>query len=246
MAEPQKVGMVGGALCLSSATVLECFGIDQATLDGWRAGGCPSAGAEWWPLAKVIGWRGLGVSAAPVELMSQRAFARLVGVSVQSINRAIKTGRLTTTVDRQLRMPEALAEWRECHASSAEPEQSDDLASIGAEDANWGQERTRQETLLAQERRLKLELERLELQGSLHHAADVEAVWADILVRFRTRILAVPSQAAPIIAGLKKNRSMAEIQAAIEVQVREALTELSQYDSVKIKAAQKRRRATKG
>lgn len=178
-----------------------------------------------------------------MSVISQRAFAKLVGVSSCAINKAIKAGWLTAPLDEDL----ALAEWRERHPTAGTAVRRDfhSIAADIAEEKNWNKERTKQEALLAEERRLKLELERLELQGSLHHAADVEAVWADILVRTRTRILAVPSQAAPIISALKKNRSIADIQAVIELAIREALTEMSQYDEGKIRAAQKRRRAGK-
>jgi len=171
------------------------------------------------------------------EIIGLRAFAKLTGVKLGSIQDAIDAGRLTAVVTtpggRKLRHKEALAEWKQCH-----PTEENKNASLNENlrPANWGVYKTQQEALLARERRLTLSLEREELEGKLHRDEDVEAVWADILIKFRARILGIPTKAAPIIAAIPKPNA-AKIQAVIEAQMREALTELAQYDKGKVKAA---------
>jgi terminase small subunit / prophage DNA-packing protein len=65
-------------------------------------------------------------------------------------------------------------------------------------------------------------------RGELIEAATVEAVWSQMLANFRTRALAVPTRAAPLVAGGGTLREMQEILRAV---VYEALTELSEYDA---------------
>lgn len=55
----RSVRVIDGELCLSSAAMGEAFGITRSALAKWAASGCPKAQAGWWPLAKVIAWRGM-------------------------------------------------------------------------------------------------------------------------------------------------------------------------------------------
>ena len=52
--------VVDAKLCLSSAEMEEAFGVSRAALAKWAKQGCPKVKAGLWPLAEVIGWRGLG------------------------------------------------------------------------------------------------------------------------------------------------------------------------------------------
>lgn len=71
------------------------------------------------------------------------------------------------------------------------------------------------------------ELKLAKLKNQLHDAADVEMVMTNMLTTFRNRILAIPQKVAPKIIGMK---NLAEISEAINMELLEALTELSDYD----------------
>ena len=171
------------------------------------------------------------------DLIGLREFARVSGVSLTAIQHAIDDGRLTAVVrtpaGRKLKRTESLEQWEQLRS---DPESTP---------FPWGLEKTKQEALLAEERRRKLQLEREELEGVLHRAEDVESVWAEILMRFRSRVLGIPSVAAPIIAAIPE-RSPAAIQAELELLVHQALAELSEYDKEPIRAARRRREARGG
>ncbi|HOV79377.1 MAG TPA: hypothetical protein PK728_04665 [Bacillota bacterium] len=76
-------------------------------------------------------------------------------------------------------------------------------------------------------KRQTAELKLAKLRNQLHDAADVEMVMTNMLTTFRNRILAIPQKAAPKIIGMK---NLAEISEAINIELLEALTELSDYD----------------
>ena len=175
------------------------------------------------------------------EIIGLRAFARLpeVNVSVSAIQRAIVAGRITAVIQtprgRKLLKAQALNQW---HATRI-PQNNNRWGELDGDESgnpdepnNWAECYTKERTLLAREQRKKVCLEREELEGKLHRDEDVEAVWVDMLVRFRTRILAIPAKAAPTICAIQKIQP-AKVQSAVEALVREALTELADYPGPK-------------
>ena len=77
--------------------------------------------------------------------------------------------------------------------------------------------------------RVKRHISELKLQtmkGELHKAADVESVMMDMLVAFKTRVLAIPTKVAPIL----ENRDAAFIKERLTSEVMEALNELKDYN----------------
>jgi len=82
-------------------------------------------------------------------------------------------------------------------------------------------------TLLERAKREKAELELGLMRKDLHRAADVESCLTSMLIIFRNRMLGIPSQVAPVIAGEKR---VAKIQEFLDLRIREALLELSEYD----------------
>lgn len=69
---------------------------------------------------------------------------------------------------------------------------------------------------------LKLQI----MKGEVHKAEDVETVMMDMLVAFKTKIMGIPSKAAPIL----ENRDAAFIKDRLTKEVTEALNELKDYD----------------
>ncbi len=80
--------------------------------------------------------------------------------------------------------------------------------------------------------RAKRESQELELQlrkNELHSTEDIEQTITDMLIRFKTRLLALPAKQAPLLA---KKTDQAEIFKLIKAGVDEALEELADYDAL--------------
>jgi len=70
----------------------------------------------------------------------------------------------------------------------------------------------------------KVELELEEMRGKLVHVDKISTHWANVANLIRTRMLAVPTKAAPLVKGAG---TLAEIKETLEVLIHDALTELS-------------------
>jgi hypothetical protein len=177
----------------------------------------------------------------PEDLIGIRAFARLVGVSHASVVDAIDAGRLTAVVKtrngRKLVREAALLEWEEVHqVKASEPvaarSVSDEDLDESGEPIKWGAEKTKQEALLAVERRRKLILESMAMAGELLYREDVEQLQADMIMAARSKLLALPNKLAADLAP-RCGLPAPEIQALAKRLVDEALLELSEYDPEK-------------
>jgi len=71
------------------------------------------------------------------------------------------------------------------------------------------------------------ELELLKAKRELVQSADVLKAWTDVLGAMRSKLLALPTKCAPLIAT---ETDIAAIQDIVEKQIHEALEELSGYD----------------
>lgn len=80
--------------------------------------------------------------------------------------------------------------------------------------------------------RAKRESEELELQvrkNELHTTEDIEKALTDMLVNFRTKLLAIPAKLSPIMA---RKKDQAEIFKLMKAAIDETLEELSDFDKV--------------
>ena len=176
-----------------------------------------------------------------IEVISQRDFAKLVGVSSPAINKAIGAGRLSaecvvqTKAGQQLYREAALAEWAAVHAgfdaSSAIAGDGDvdsaKLKLVNAAGKNkWGAYKTQQEALVVEEKRKLLSKENAELEGLLHRAEDIEAVWADAITNARAKLLSLPLKIAGKI-GIRAKKDRLAVSAIIEREVELILMELA-------------------
>ena len=190
-------------------------------------------------------------------IISQRDFAKLVGVSSPAITKAVASGRLsaecvaTTKAGKQLYLGPALAEWREAHPDAVVADLTntgiaDALSIEGAADAKdldtvqWAKLKTKREAFVAGERAKLLHLERCELEGKLHRAEDVEAIWAEAVLNCRAKLLAMPAElAGKISVGVKKDRIA--VQTIIEEEIEQALLELSGNVAERVTEQRKKR-----
>lgn len=79
--------------------------------------------------------------------------------------------------------------------------------------------------------RAKRESQELELQlrkNEVHTTEDVEQVMTDMLIRFKTRLMAIPAKLSPILA---KKTKQEEIFKLMKSAVDEALEELAEFDT---------------
>lgn len=197
------------------------------------------------------------------KYLSMRDFAKLVGVSHTAIAKSVDEGRLTTHEVPHHRWPmldreEALAEWEATRVPGNNnrfgelptdgalplfgPEGGCDPLDVGlGSPESWAQYKVKQEALLAEEKRRLAELQRGELEGKLHRAEDVEAVWSRMMAMFRQRLLVIPGEVALQAANIEDPE---QIQIFVEKLIHEALYELKSYDAHQgqIEASRRRRK----
>ena len=90
------------------------------------------------------------------------------------------------------------------------------------DESNYDKERALHEKA----KREKTELQLLKMRNRLHWAEDVEMVMTEMLVRFRNRILGVPTAIAPKLY----RKSVPKIAEILKTELHSALSELSEYD----------------
>src|SRR5690554_162475 len=84
----------------------------------------------------------------------------------------------------------------------------------------------RERTLHEKAKRQKAELQLERMRNRLHWSEDVELVITEMLVRFRNRILGIPTAIAPKLY----RKSVPKIAEALKTELYSALNELSEYD----------------
>ena len=77
----------------------------------------------------------------------------------------------------------------------------------------------------------KTELQVLELEGKLHYTDDIRAMWNNIIVAAKSKLLAIGVKAAPVIAGETDSQIIKDI---IDREVRDTLKEITDFDSTVI------------
>jgi phage terminase Nu1 subunit (DNA packaging protein) len=99
----------------------------------------------------------------------------------------------------------------------------------GASEVDYFDERALHERV----KRRKAELELAVMEGDLHRSDDVRLVMNDMIVTFRSRILAMPSKLAPQMLGQSELPVVLDL---LTKEVKEAASELSEYDPEKFYA----------
>lgn len=92
---------------------------------------------------------------------------------------------------------------------------------VDGETLDLDAEKAIHERLKRQITEIKLQL----IQGKVHKAEDIEAVMTDMLLRFKSKLEGMPSKLARKLEGENK----VDIQRILEEEIRDALTELSEY-----------------
>lgn len=92
-----------------------------------------------------------------------------------------------------------------------------------AENIDYNTERAK----LIRAKRLNEEYDLGVKEGSLHTSEDVEAVMVNMLINFKSRLMAIPAKLSPTLA---KKTDKAEIHRILKDSVDEALNELADFD----------------
>lgn len=140
--------------------------------------------------------------------VKSKALASILGITQRRVNQLAKEGILNKDSKGSFDLVEAVPAYI-AYATT----ENDEL---------------RQEKILHERaKRRKAELDLKVREGKLHEAEDVEFALTGMIVTFRNRLLSIPSKLAPQLIGVN---SIAEIQTVIDTELREAMTELSEYD----------------
>ena len=81
--------------------------------------------------------------------------------------------------------------------------------------------------LLERRKREQIELKLAAMRGTMHYSEDVERVMRDMLSNFKSKVLALPSRAAPSLITLN---NIADIQEVLQSEILDVLGELSEYN----------------
>lgn len=82
---------------------------------------------------------------------------------------------------------------------------------------------------LVKAKRQAEEIELKLMQNQVHESAEIEKVWTDMLVNFKTRLMAIPAKLSPVLSN-KYDKT--EIFNILKSSVDETLNELSDFDSI--------------
>ena len=93
------------------------------------------------------------------------------------------------------------------------------------EDINFNQERAK----LTRAKRLNEELDLATKKGELHKAEDVQKIMSATLINFKSRLSAIPAEEAEKLASMTDK---AKIFLYLNAKIKEALTELSNFEEV--------------
>ena len=94
----------------------------------------------------------------------------------------------------------------------------------GLSNLDYNQERAK----LVKTKRETAELELAERKNELHKSEDIEVIMSDMLIRFRTRLMAIPAKQSPILAEKKDQKEIFKI---LKDAIDEAMEELSDYNA---------------
>lgn len=95
----------------------------------------------------------------------------------------------------------------------------------GAENLDYNTERAKLVKAKRESEEIDLQLKK----GIVHKSEDIEQVMTDMLIRFKTRLMAIPAKMSPI---LSKKKDQTEIFKILKGGIDEALEELSDFQSV--------------
>lgn len=150
-------------------------------------------------------------------IVSTDVMADLLGYTRQRVNQLAKEGVLAKTAPGRWPLADNIKRYLDFMKHGQRTDQEEE-----AEIQYW-----EEKALHEKAKRETAELKLAKMRNQLHDATDVELALTNMVVTFRNKILSIPQKLAPKIIGLD---NLAEITEAINDELLEALTELSEYD----------------
>lgn len=141
--------------------------------------------------------------------------AEILGVSTRRVNQMEKEGALKKVGRNQYDIRECFHTYTNAIVEKEKAKDPDKL------------DKTYEEALWTRRKREKTEVELQILRGDVHRSKDVSLVIGDMLGRFRGKIQSLPSKIAP---RLLNKDNISNVKALLEEEMKEVLTELSDYD----------------
>lgn len=168
-------------------------------------------------------------------MATQRQVAEHLGISQPVVAKLVSAGVFKPTGARGAL---DLDDCRRAYLSRLREEAAGRAAHRGAEDETEGLDLVAERARLAAAQADRIEMENHQTRGLVVRTEDAIRITTEMLAKVRTRILAIPAEAAP---GLHRCKSVAEVEADLRRRVIEALAELSTAPEI-IERAKARRR----
>ena len=158
-----------------------------------------------------------------MAIMSLRAYARHRGVELSAVQKAIKTGRISTQPDGRIDSEQADVEWeqntrRRAPSVAARAQDEDDVPIFGA--SQYTKARTVREHFQA----LLAKIEYEERTGKLVPRDEVQIAAFNKFRQFRDHMLNIPDRVAAVVAAETEAAKCYEVLAT---EVRRALNEFA-------------------
>lgn len=163
-------------------------------------------------------------SPLPAAVTGQQ-LAEMLGLTARRIDQLADEGAVSKTGKNQFALTASVQGYLKFSASK-KSNQWDSGANSG-EGGGYDEHRAR----LTKAKADIAEIQAETMKGNFHEAGAVEAVWTDMLMNARSRLLAIPTRTAPLV---RKETELPVIQDILETAVHQALIELSEYDPSRI------------
>lgn len=151
---------------------------------------------------------------AEAQMFTSAEMASILGISIRYLQKLTQDGVLVKAGHGRYEIASTVQAFVAFKTGQAE--------SANQEELDFKKEKT----LLTRTQRQKAEVELAVMEGKLHRGEDVEAVMNTMLTTFRTRCLVIPTRISPLLVG----KTLLEIKAALNAEIRDVLSELSDYD----------------
>ncbi len=145
------------------------------------------------------------------KFITARYLAEILGITERRVNQIASEGRVfTRDLNGKFDVVECVAAYYKEKYVPAD------------KNVNYDEEKALHEKA----KREKAELLLAKMKNELHSAEDIELIMTNMIVTFRNKLLAIPSAIAPSLVRLKNINKISEM---IDLKIREALLELSEY-----------------
>lgn len=159
------------------------------------------------------------------QTVSQKQLAEILGITVQRVGQLVAAGAIFKADSKSFDLKSSVQAFVK-YAGTKRSNQWD-TGATGGDGDGYEEHRARLTGAKADIAEIQAET----MKGNFHEAGAVEAVWSDMLMNARSRLLAIPTRTAPLV---RKETELPVIQDILETAVHQALLELSEYDPSRI------------